>query len=109
MSARHPILSDEREGLLMRYSSREMYGIEPAPDDLYLRYVKGGIRFFADTRVELAIERDELLIWDNWRIIQAFDPDDVHSAAGLGVPRIVVKATAAAKSAMQAPMKAAVA
>ena len=28
MSARHPILSDERDGLLMRYSSREMYAVK---------------------------------------------------------------------------------
>jgi alpha-ketoglutarate-dependent taurine dioxygenase len=71
MSARHPILEQEREGLLMRYSSREMYQVDPTGDDLYMRYVKGGMRFFEDTRTELIIERNALLIWDNWRVIHS--------------------------------------
>lgn len=90
MSARHPILSDEHEGLLMRYSSREMYEIEPAQDDLYVRYVTGGIRFFADTRVELVIERNALLLWDNWRIIHArnaFSDPRRHLARIMFTPR----------------------
>jgi len=90
MAARHPILSAEPDGLLMRYSSREMYQIEPAHDDLYQRYVMGGIRFFADRRTAVAIERNALLIWDNWRIIHsrnAFSDPRRHLARIMFTPR----------------------
>jgi len=93
MSARHPILSDERECLLMRYSGREMYEIEPAQDDLCARYVMGGIRFCAATRVELAIERNALLIWDNWRIIHsrtAFSDPWRHLKRIMFTPRLIL-------------------
>lgn len=71
MSARHPILEHTPEALLMRYSSREMYEIGEADDDLYERYVQGGIRFFDATRIQVSIERNAMLIWDNWRIIHS--------------------------------------
>jgi alpha-ketoglutarate-dependent taurine dioxygenase len=90
MAARHPILSAQPEGLLMRYSSREMYKIVPAQDDLYQRYVTGGIRFFVETRVEVVIERNALLIWDNWRVIHsrnAFSDPRRHLIRVMFTPR----------------------
>jgi alpha-ketoglutarate-dependent taurine dioxygenase len=74
----------------MRYSSREMYEIEPTDDDLHQRYVQGGIRFFADTHVEVAIERNALLIWDNWRVIHsrnAFSDPRRHLMRVIFTPR----------------------
>jgi hypothetical protein len=73
MSARHPILEERPEALLIRYSSREMYPVGPAGDQdgLCTRYVQGGIRFFDRTRMEISIERNAMLIWDNWRMIHS--------------------------------------
>jgi alpha-ketoglutarate-dependent taurine dioxygenase len=71
MSARHPILEQQPDALLMRYSSREMYQVGAAEDDLGPRYVEGGIRFFDATRMEISIERHAMLIWDNWRMIHS--------------------------------------
>jgi alpha-ketoglutarate-dependent taurine dioxygenase len=71
MAARHPILEDTPDALLIRYSSREMYRIGDAADDLQARYVQGGIRFFDATKIEVRIERHAMLIWDNWRIMHS--------------------------------------
>jgi len=71
ISARHPILEQRSEGLLIRYSSREMYPVDRAEDNLCARYVQGGVRFFDRTRVEIRIEVHAMLIWDNWRMIHS--------------------------------------
>ncbi len=71
MSATHPILQDDPGGLVMRYSSREMYQAEEHEDGLLRRYVDGGVAFFDATRLEVRIARNSMLIWDNWRMMHS--------------------------------------
>lgn len=67
MSARHPILTQHPAGLVMRYSNLDLV----RSDDLVERYIDDGLYFFNATRFAVKIERNAVLIWDNWRMLHA--------------------------------------
>ncbi len=68
MCARHPILESHPDGLVMRYSKQDIVRVD---DGLLPRYVDGGQEFFDRNKVAVRIERNAVLIWDNWRIMHA--------------------------------------
>jgi alpha-ketoglutarate-dependent taurine dioxygenase len=68
MFARHPILEPHRDGLVMRYSNQDIVRIE---DGLLPRYVDGGRDFFEANKIAVRIERNGLLLWDNWHTMHA--------------------------------------
>jgi alpha-ketoglutarate-dependent taurine dioxygenase len=63
-----PVLEDHPDGLIMRYSYQFLQRVE---DGLVPRYIDSGGRFFADEHLDIAIERNSMLLWDNWRMIHA--------------------------------------
>ncbi|MFE7129996.1 TauD/TfdA family dioxygenase [Streptomyces sp. NPDC057638] len=68
LSRIHPALEHQPDGLVMHYCSRD---ILRTGDPLQSRYVDEGLRFFADHHVAVAIEKDAVLVWDNWRMMHA--------------------------------------
>lgn len=68
MCARHPILEPHPDGLVMRYSNQDVVHID---DDLLPRYIDGGRQFFEVNKLTIRIDRNALLIWDNWRMMHA--------------------------------------
>jgi alpha-ketoglutarate-dependent taurine dioxygenase len=68
MRALHPILESDASGLVMRYSSHDIVRVD---DGLLPRYVDGGQQFFETSKLAVRIERNALLIWDNWRMMHA--------------------------------------
>jgi alpha-ketoglutarate-dependent taurine dioxygenase len=68
MCARHPILEAHRAGLVMRYSNQDIVHVD---DDLLPRYVDGGRQFFETNKLAIRIERNAVLVWDNWRMMHA--------------------------------------
>lgn len=72
LSARHPIIEDHQDAIVVRYSSREMYVVDPVDEDgLHERYVQGGVRHFAGNHVPIRIHQNDMLIWDNWRMVHS--------------------------------------
>lgn len=68
MVARHPILESHRAGLVMRYSNQDIVRVD---DGLQPRYVDGGRQFFEANKLAIRIDRNALLVWDNWRMMHA--------------------------------------
>jgi alpha-ketoglutarate-dependent taurine dioxygenase len=68
MSARHPILEQSGEDLVLRYSNRDVVLVE---DGLLPRYVDRGREYFDAAKLAVRIERNAILVWDNWRMIHA--------------------------------------
>jgi alpha-ketoglutarate-dependent taurine dioxygenase len=68
MCAHHPILECHDDGLVMRYSNQDIVRVD---DGLLPRYVDGGRQFFEANKRAVRIERNAVLIWDNWRMMHA--------------------------------------
>src|SRR6266508_3287770 len=65
--AYHPIIEIHRSTVLLRFSTLDML----TDDDLSQRWVDHGRAFFEANKIGIKIERDGLLVWDNWRMLYA--------------------------------------
>src|SRR5262249_27760243 len=67
--ARHPILEKDSTGrVILRYS----YNNIVSSDDAFLPgFIKRGAMFFDAQFVAVSIERNGLLLWDNWRMLHS--------------------------------------
>lgn len=64
----HPILQEHAGAQLLRYSANNVVSVE---DGLLPRYIESGLRFFEREHVAIRIERNALLLWDNWRMLHS--------------------------------------
>jgi len=65
--AYHPIIEIHRSTVLLRFSTLDML----TDDALSQRWVHHGRAFFEANKIGIKIERDGLLLWDNWRMLHA--------------------------------------
>ncbi|MDT4991370.1 MAG: hypothetical protein QOH97_1262 [Actinoplanes sp.] len=63
----HSIIEMHNEQTVLRFSTLDLL----ANGELSTRYVARGREFFTKNHVAIKIERDAILIWDNWRTIHA--------------------------------------
>ncbi|GAB2625803.1 hypothetical protein GCM10027168_66930 [Streptomyces capparidis] len=68
LSNRHPILSEHRGHTVLRYSANN---VEDVDDGFLPGYVQRGVEFFDKTHIAVRIERNALLVWDNWRMLHS--------------------------------------
>lgn len=67
-SALHPFLEEHDGRLLLRFSTQD---ITSADDGLLRRFISAGNAYFAESRMEFGIAENDVLVWDNWRMIHA--------------------------------------
>lgn len=65
----HRILEEDRGREILRYSANNVMSVD---DDGFLpRFIESGLEFFDRTHVAVRIERNGLLLWDNWRMMHS--------------------------------------
>ncbi|GIM87115.1 TauD/TfdA family dioxygenase [Salinispora arenicola] len=67
-SARHPILEEVGTTPILRYCSKD---VVPVLDGFQERILDSARRFFDQKHIAIKIDRNSLLLWDNWRMIHA--------------------------------------
>lgn len=67
-SARHPLVEEYSGRIVLRFSTHDII----SPDDgLLHRFVSEGNEYFHNTKISYPISRNDVLLWDNWRIMHA--------------------------------------
>jgi alpha-ketoglutarate-dependent taurine dioxygenase len=69
IAAMHPILEELPDGqAILRYSYNNVSGRD---EGFLATYLDRGLRFFDLTCQQIRIERNALLLWDNWRVLHS--------------------------------------
>lgn len=63
----HSIIEMHNDQTVLRFSTLDLL----ADDELSARYIATGREFFRTTHVAIKIEKDAILVWDNWRMLHA--------------------------------------
>lgn len=67
--SRHRILSHHSGTLVMRFSTLDLQAENGS--DLARHYVTAGLTFFQANHVAIKIQRNAMLVWDNWRMMHS--------------------------------------
>lgn len=68
VESHHPILEQHDQDTVMRYSYNNVERVE---DGFIRRYLEAGLEFFDREHLAIRIERNGLLVWDNWRMLHS--------------------------------------
>lgn len=68
LNTEHPMLEDHDDGLICRFSSNNMLRQD---DDVVDDVIASGLDFFERHHVAIDYKSNDMLVWDNWRMMHA--------------------------------------